>query len=368
MNKTQLQFLEIIKCGLWEEYRPEVSLFDECDWDEVYRLAKVQTVIGIALDGVERAYRTTGQKPSMELLVKWVARHRNIENCVKRNRGIARKIEEALNEVGIAHAFMKGESVGRLYEHPFSRQTGDIDMVFSMPQFSEALRVFDELGKVDRNTQHETHASARVDGVEVEPHFRIHTWQSPKYDARMQRIFESLFPADLRKDAELGVTLLPLEFEGVFLLCHKVHHIFSEGLGLRQVLDYCMFLKSISEDGMFDAFLFDTWLARLGLRRANRVFYYICVKYLGLKMDNFSFWWPSFFERLYADRLMNNIMMVGNFGRAGYVFRYDSRMDLVRNFMWVFRRSISLGYIAPLEAMWWPVSKFKRFVRKHKGE
>lgn len=52
MTRTTLQFLELLKCGLWGMV-PDINLFSgKVDWMGIYDMAERQTVVGVCVDGV----------------------------------------------------------------------------------------------------------------------------------------------------------------------------------------------------------------------------------------------------------------------------------------------------------------------------
>lgn len=208
---------------------------------------------------------------------------------------------------------------------------------------------------------------AWVDGVTVEPHYKVHNYQRPSTDQAMQEMFSSVFP-DKLFSADIDGYAVPVfspTFESVFLISHMVNHVYEEGLGLRQVIDYAMFLHHCADK--IDWMLHHEWLYRMRMERAWRIFTCICVEYLGLSLPSQveSF---SYNERKWTAALVEDIMRVGNFGRGEYVFEHHGLMDAWKNYCWVAKRCIRLGFVCPSEARWWMISKVKRFFWKKKIE
>lgn len=73
-------------------------------------------------------------------------------------------------------------------------------------------------------------------------------------------------------------------------------------------------------------------------------------------------------EEEWATFMMDDIMKVGNFGRAEYVLSHRGWLDAWRNYRWVARRCYRLGFVCPSEARWWMVSKITRFFWKKTKE
>ena len=69
-------------------------------------------------------------------------------------------------------------------------------------------------------------------------------------------------------------------------------------------------------------------------------------------------------EKVWAAKMMTDIMRVGNFGRGEYVFHHHGFKDAFNNYCWVVKRCWNLGFVCPSEARWWIISKVKRFFWK----
>ena len=105
------------------------------------------------------------------------------------------------------------------------------------------------------------------------------------------------------------------------------------------------------------------YLHQMHMERAWRIFTCICVDYLGMplpsQVEPFSHQ-----EKVWAEKMMTDIMRVGNFGRGEYVFQHRGFKDAFNNYCWVVKRCWNLGFVCPSEARWWIISKVKRFFWK----
>ena len=137
-----------------------------------------------------------------------------------------------------------------------------------------------------------------------------------------------------------------------------VNHIYAEGLGLRQVLDFMMFIKE--KYNSLDKVLCLKYLERMEMIRAFHVFTRICEKYLGMP-TNISQLSYTEKELKAADKMMENIMEVGNFGRGKRNVGKNFFLRPIKSYLWVLRRCWTLREVCPAEARWWPVAKFRRF-------
>ena len=53
MDKNQQAFFALVKAGLWEQ-NVRLSQFGQIDFNEVYRLAEEQSVVGLVAAGIEQ--------------------------------------------------------------------------------------------------------------------------------------------------------------------------------------------------------------------------------------------------------------------------------------------------------------------------
>lgn len=362
MSITEQQLLAIIRAAIWG-VKPDTSLFKDVSWRDIIHLADIETVKGILLDGISLLPKEL--MPDEDTVMDLAGRQNKIVQHNHVHRGTIVQIDKKLKENGITAVFMKGQMTGLRYPKPLHRQPGDIDFVVGREDSPKTLDVLETIGKVDRTLVHEHHGMAWVNGVTVEPHYKVHNYQRPSTDKAMQEMFAEVFP-DKLITAEIDgykVNIFPPTFESVFLVSHMVNHVYEEGLGLRQVIDYAMFLDKCADK--IDWLQHDESLYKMRMQRAFRIFSCICVTYLGLplpsQVESFSFQ-----EKEWAKKMIEDILEVGNFGRGKYVFHHNGLKDALRNYFWVLGRCIHLGFVCPSEARWWIISKFTRFFWKKK--
>ncbi len=328
------------------------------EWVELYKASQTQTVVGIMADGLERLPHD--QLPMKELLLQWIGMCQIIEAQNALHQSVLIKTRDCLANGGVSVAFMKGLVCGTRYPNPKRRVSGDIDFVVAEKDFDKTLDLLEAIGTVDRELIHEHHGMAFVDDVQLEPHYKVHNYQSPSVDDAMQRMFAEVFPKSL-VEVKIGgekIPAFPPAFECALLVGHMVNHVYAEGLGLRQVVDLMMFIRK--EHKNIKAEHCQRYLKMMQMERAFKVFAYVCEEYLGMSHKLLCLEYTAK-EKQFAGKLTEDILSVGNFGRgADYLGKEEALMPL-RSYLWVVGRCIKLGYLCPAEARWWPVSKFMRF-------
>lgn len=361
MNQSQKLLFLLLRAALFEE-KIDASKFVEADWKQIFYLSDIQTVSSLVLDGIGMLPHSILQI-SFDKKMMLFAKMQRMEQINTLHRCVIVKIDKALKAEGIQAVFMKGQTVALRYPNPLHRTPGDIDFVVSLKDFDRTMAVMEKIGKVDHGLVHEHHGMAWVDGVTIEPHYKVHNYQRPSTDQAMQEMFSSVFPSKLSY-ADIDGYEVPVfspTIESVFLTSHMVNHVYEEGLGLRQVIDYAMFLSSCADK--IDWLQHREYLHQMHMERAWRIFSCICVDYLGMSLPSQveSF---SHQEKVWAAKMMADIMRVGNFGRGEYVFLHRGFKDAFNNYCWVVKRCWYLGFVCPSEARWWIISKVKRFFWK----
>lgn len=352
-------FLELLQVSLGT--RDKLSRNpDEAEWGHIFELAEIQTVSGILVDGIDKLPNI--QRPPINLLLEWIGITQIIECQYQLHKTIAKKTYDCLKAANLDVAFMKGLVCGARYPHPEHRQCGDIDFVVADKDFYKALNKLEEIGTVDRELVHEHHGMIYVGDVNLEPHYKVHNYQNPKVDNAMQDIFDEVFPQSLVEVnlGELKLPAFPSAFECALLVGHMVNHVYAEGLGMRQVVDFMMFLQKEHEIIKSDDCRRHLKLIRM--ERAFRIFACLCEDALGMSHELLGLRY-SFKEKKYANKLLADILKVGNFGRGADYLGQNRFLVPIRSYFWVFGRCVTLGYLCPAEARWWPVSKFVRYFR-----
>lgn len=363
MTQEDKHLLELVKVGVWKDYMPSVAVFEGCDWNKVLTRAKVQAVVGVAFCGITKLSPTRNFGATLgmnkKLYLKWLGIAVKIAHKYELHVKVRAKVHELLMSEGIDHVWMKGLVCGERYAEPSSRTCGDIDFLVKKADFGRTLDALEKIGEVDRTLVHEHHGLAHVDDVPLEPHYKLHNFQNTKNDRTMMKLTDNKLFGDVR---------MPLEFEGMFLIAHMVNHVYEEGLGLRQVVDYAAFLRKAGETKDFD------WEKMYGLLREMRMwgsyrrFALVCMRYLGVTLDESVTGTFSKKESSDADRLMEDVMKMGNFGRGAYVFDHSSRWGELRNYLWVTKRAWKMRFVCPSEAWQWPISKLLRWTKKQGAE
>lgn len=301
------------------------------EWDKLYRMSKKQSLVGISFAGIQRVmeYEKIYHCGMPELLYfTWMGMAAKIQ---QRNEVVNRQcveLQEKLSADGFRSYIMKGQAVGSLYgQIGLLRQSGDID-VFLEGGLNKVLAYARTYGGVAKVNELEMSVSIFTD-TEVEFHYRPFIMRNPFKNRRLQKYFESQEKKQfsnyliLDKEKELSICAPTVEFNLVHQLVHTYHHFITEGVGLRQLMDYYFVIQASNEEDIREC---KKIVENLGLNRfASALMWVIKTVFVGHDNDIFFPWRPNEKD---GRLLLEEILLSGNFGHA------DERAKNIQTSKW----------------------------------
>ena len=301
------------------------------EWDKLYRMSKKQSLVGISFAGIQRVvqYENIYHCGMPELLYfTWMGMAAKIQ---QRNEVVNRQcveLQEKLSADGFRSYIMKGQAVGSLYgQIGLLRQSGDID-VFLEGGLNKVLAYARTYGGVAKVNELEMSVSIFTD-TEVEFHYRPFIMRNPFKNRRLQKYFESQEKKQfsnyliLDKEKELSICAPTVEFNLVHQLVHTYHHFITEGVGLRQLMDYYFVIQASNEEDIREC---KKIVENLGLNRfASALMWVIKTVFVGHDNDIFFPWRPNEKD---GRLLLEEILLSGNFGHA------DERAKNIQTSKW----------------------------------
>ena len=308
-NNTQA-FLTLVRAGLWE-HEVKLSQFGDIDFNEVYRLAEEQSVVGLVAAGIEHILDV---KIPQNIALQFVGRALQIEQRNLEMDSFVVKLYDYLREGNVFGLLVKGQGVAQLYERPLWRASGDVDLILDPENYSKAKKKLIPLSeRVDPEENAKMDQTLTIDGFIVELHGKMPFAMSKKVD----KVIESVLDNSLRSG---GVCVWRLNEKEVFLpnpdnhlflvFTHFVHHFFIEGVGLRQICDWCRLMWKYRDS--IDQKLLESRIIKAGLMTEWRVFAELAVKYLGMPEKYVLFYKDGYLIR--AKKVLSNVIKRGNFG------------------------------------------------------
>ena len=377
MNRSQTQFLELLRAGLWgvaadpENFKP-----DSVDWKAVLRVAKEQTMMAVVADGIETLPKELW--PPKEVMMKLAMMRLKIEQThVLLNSTIA-QIVRALDAQGVPSVLLKGQGIAQNYLRPESRTCGDIDLYTGHGGYQKAFEIIEGLheGRAHKEAAEcEHHLHTSLNGVEVEIHRLASFLHGKRMNANFQKwtqeSMDSLFGTDRLAVWDNGgtpVALAPATYNAFFILHHAVRHMTTEGVGFRQICDWTMLLHKCH--AQVDVELLGRKLKELHMERIWQEFGRLAVGFLGLPASELPLAPADLTPGRKTHELLQHIFISGNFGRFDANGRDHSEVPYLvrkwRSFTFQSRRLMKLFGLFPgysLAYMWhWFTGAVVRFV------
>lgn len=354
------QLFNLVKSALWQT-PADASLFSpQTDWQALYKLARKQTVSGIAYDAMLTL--PANLQPPRPLLLQW---SNALMMCEDNNHLLNTRIETLFGHyeaVGIKPILLKGQGVAQCYPHPEHRQPGDIDVYVGKEDYERANQLLIVLGgEVEQESI--KHSHGHWEGVTVENHQLLTAFASPRANRFLRREILPLLPGQRTVAIEGNDTpVLPLEVDVFFVLVHLALHFLSGGIGLRQLCDWTCLLHASAD--RLDKAEVVRLLQGVGLLQAAKAVGAIVTKHLGLPPEELPFCLDET-DGQRGEWLLEDILQGGNFGFHGS-FRRNRPNGRISGRWYTFTQTVKrcrqYYTLAPAEACWHPLKLIKTFV------
>lgn len=362
MNEELFRELLLISIGK----RDSFSLVPTTeDWQGLFFLAKKQALLGVCFEGIQMVMESHSEQlvnlpPNLRLQWIGIAAMTQERNRLMNRRCV--ELQHAMASDGFRTCILKGQGVASFYDSlALLRQSGDIDIYVDADRATVLKYLKDK--RIPNDGWDYVHAHPRFFGdVEVELHYRLNVFRNLFLNRKLQKFTEEnkaefFYNTILLTDA--GEITIPSDWMNLFyLLNHIYRHLFSEGIGLRQVMDYYFTLKSISLSPDDNKKLLMV-VRSFGMERFACGLMWVLSDAFCME-ENFMPWAPDEKEGRF---IFEDIMQGGNFGKLDN--RYGKPNDSkIRKFFATFRRSLHLLTHYPSESLWNPVYYIWHFIWK----
>ena len=184
---------------------------------------------------------------------------------------------------------------------------GDIDYLVPPEHFDQAKGLLLANGyEIEDDPRNPRHMHVHKDSISFEQH---RFFSSEGIDVE-RFISEGMNHIEMTEIYGTSFPMLPKLANGLVLLGHMVQHLKS-GLGLRQVVDWMMFVNSELTDTFWTE-MFEPAAKESGLDKVAVITTQMCVKHLGLPAE--IHWCEEGEEKLCLE-LMESLLSSGNFDR-----------------------------------------------------
>ena len=291
MTTEQSVLLKLIRQSQFDTV--EDITWDNIDLDELYEEASQQAVLGLIAPLIPVAYSNdTWRKAQLQQEASY------IRYCFAQD-----ELKKVLDDANIPFVILKGNAAAINYKEPMRRAMGDIDFIVSQNLFEATKEVLNNNG-FEEGTSCDRHITYCKNGTSYELHHHF----SSNID------IECYITDGLNKLLSVSIdehpfSILPKLSNGLVLLDHIRRHLKS-GLGLRQIIDWMMYVYHDVNDTY--------WVNELGpvvkekgMESLAIIVTRVCQIYLGLPH---SIYWCKDANEHTCNLFIESILNSGNFG------------------------------------------------------
>lgn len=322
---------ELLQVALGNRTELSCTPSDE-QWEAIYRFANEQAITGVLFGGIERLPKH--QLPGIGLLMNWYGQTERIKQQNKQANEDCEKVTRLFRNEGFRTTIMKGQGNCRFYKAVANtpgdtprasidlsmlRTPGDIDILVEggfekVNAFVQRLCPTKDINELEIQLRH-------VCKTPVEVHYRPLIIRNPWWNRRLQKYLDRETEMCFRNGM-----YTTLRFNLIHQLAHVRLHLFTEGIGMKQMVDY-YFLLSNADFGaasecsggeVVDKAELAAIIDSLGMRHFAMAMMWVMKEVL-LLSD----------EKLFCDvdeeggrLLIGDVMEAGNFGRTNQELKY----------------------------------------------
>ena len=247
LDKNQKAFFELLRAGLWET-DARLSQYIDIDYSGILQLAEEQSVVGLVAAGLEHV---SDIKVPQQWALQFAGQTIQLEQRnTAMNHFVAGLIEQ-LREVDVYTLLLKGQGIAQCYERPLWRACGDVDLFLSSENYVAAKNILTpSASSIDEEQEERKHLALTINGWTVELHgtLRTNLWKSLEkmIDSVQDDVF---YGGSVRSwmNGRTQVFLMGADEDAVFVFVHILQHFFIEGIGLRQICDWCRLLYTYKD-------------------------------------------------------------------------------------------------------------------------
>ena len=313
MNLNNLEaFINLVKAGLWEK-DIRLSYLGEIDFTSIYRLSEEQAVLGLVASGLEHVVDI---KVPQNVALEFVGSTLQLEQRnISMNVFIADLINK-LRDKDIYTLLVKGQGVAQCYERPLWRACGDIDLLMSDENYKKAKKfLLPFASSVEEEDIFKKHLGLVIDTWVVELHGTMRTNISNILNRVIDEVQNDVFyGGSVRSwlNDNTQVFLPSPNTDVIFLFTHFINHFYGEGVGLRQICDWCRFLWKYQND--IDHMMLERRIRKMKLMTEWKAFASLAVEYLGMPQEAMPLFVKSNYYSSKALNILKLILETGSFG------------------------------------------------------
>lgn len=333
--------LYLIRLGLdttttTDENCQKLFSFSIEQWRDLMSFAERQGVLAIVVDGLQVLMEShkgeivaVKEKPAewQKWLLERIGLLTQYEMRNHQQKKVIAELANIWSAEGIRMMVFKGQANASLYPKPEHRVVGDIDCWL----FDHAKKG-DEIAKVhgaDVSFDWYRHSKIFYKGETIENHRVMSHTRGSKRKKAMEEEFKAMLKnSDLKTIEGCGNALMPsVLFNAYFLTYHGLHHFLSEGLRMKQILDWAMFLKVYQKEVDWETY--NDFCIRYKLDKFAAVMNYIAAEFIGVALDSKG----VLVDATYSEKVLNSTLYDDDYLFNSGKSDWNVRWLLVKNML-----------------------------------
>ena len=296
-------------------------------WQRVYALARKQGVLAVAFDGLTKLFEQNKEFAKsfpQSLKLQWINAAFHIEHRYDYSKAVCTELVDKWAEQGIKTLCLKGLAFSTYYPVPNHRECGDFDC-YLYDDYAKGNAIAKALGaKVDDDWY--KHSEIIYRKVMIENHRYIVAVRNSKKTRLLHKSLDEIARKEESKPIfDTKIEMPSAMFNALFLNHHSLTHFLSEGIRLRHILDWALFVEKEQNNIDWERFyaLCDEFRMRAFVDCSTAV----AVDVFSIKITN-----PKIVvESPYKERVLASIMEDEDLVFSQNIGAWRKRIMLVRN-------------------------------------
>ena len=314
-------FFELLRAGLWEK-EVRLTQYKNIDFSAILKLAEEQSVVGLVAAGLEHVVDV---KVPQQLALQFAGQAIQLEQRNKSMNEFVAVLIEKLRKEGICILLVKGQGIAQCYERPLWRACGDVDLLLNSEYYEKAKSFLASIAdSVEEEVEYRLHKAYHIKCYDVELHGNLRGRFLKRVDKvidEVQRDTIDNHQYRVWNNGGVDVLLPSPDCDVFFVFTHILQHFFIEGVGLRQICDWCRLLFTYRDS--FNYEMLKSRLNKAGIMTEWKAFAALTVEHLGMPVDAMPFYDSRF--KIKGEKVMGFVVKTGNFGHnrhANETYKY----------------------------------------------
>lgn len=348
MSETIVILCKLLSIAIGTDKEFSLNIKENVSWQEIYNLAQKQGVLAIAFDGLIKIFEQNKELTKsfpQSLKLQWINATYNIEKRYDYSKIVCSELVNKWAEQNIQTICLKGLAFSTYYPIPNHRECGDFDC-YLFDDYAKGNAIARELGARVKDDWYK-HAEILYRKVMIENHQYIVAVRNGKRNRDLHYLLDTLARNEKREVvSDTKIEIPSVMFNALFMNYHSLAHFLSEGIRIRHIMDWALFLQK--EQHNLDWRRFYDICEEYGLKIFVDCITAITVKRFNLSITNPMIVYYSPYEELVFGSVVNDdmaifsknvgawrkrIMIVQNIFSSQWKYRIFSRQSAFTRFL-----------------------------------